>query len=53
MLGDNLTESRDSRVFGPLPLGLIMGKVLAKNYPAHGNGFEWMENGLKRPETVT
>lgn len=27
--GDNLEWSRDSRLFGPLPLGLVKGKVLA------------------------
>jgi mitochondrial inner membrane protease subunit 1 len=27
--GDNLDWSRDSRLFGPLPLGLVRGKVLA------------------------
>lgn len=27
--GDNLEWSRDSRSFGPLPLGLVKGKVLA------------------------
>ena len=29
-LGDNQTESRDSRLYGPLPLGLINGKVIAR-----------------------
>lgn len=27
--GDNLEWSRDSRLFGPLPLGLVRAKVLA------------------------
>lgn len=27
--GDNLEWSRDSRLFGPLPLGLVKAKVLA------------------------
>ncbi|KAL8817021.1 MAG: hypothetical protein Q9223_004072 [Gallowayella weberi] len=31
VLGDNLTESRDSRTYGPVPLGLVTGKVVAKN----------------------
>ncbi|KAL8947742.1 MAG: hypothetical protein Q9222_006015 [Ikaeria aurantiellina] len=50
VLGDNLTESRDSRVYGPLPLGLIQGKVIAKNLP--GFDFAWLENNLKRPAPV-
>ncbi|KAH7380318.1 peptidase S24/S26A/S26B/S26C [Phaeosphaeria sp. MPI-PUGE-AT-0046c] len=31
--GDNLDWSRDSRLFGPLPLGLVKGKVLAVCWP--------------------
>ncbi|OAK95444.1 LexA/Signal peptidase [Phaeosphaeriaceae sp. SRC1lsM3a] len=31
--GDNLEWSRDSRLFGPLPLGLVKGKVLAVCWP--------------------
>ncbi|KAK4539174.1 hypothetical protein LTR36_001174 [Oleoguttula mirabilis] len=30
VVGDNLTWSRDSRIFGPLPLALVTGKVLAR-----------------------
>ncbi|KAK1780392.1 mitochondrial inner membrane protease [Copromyces sp. CBS 386.78] len=30
VVGDNLTASRDSRTFGPVPLALIRGKVFAK-----------------------
>ena len=33
VLGDNQPESRDSRFYGPLPLGLIRGKVIAKYWP--------------------
>ncbi|KAK5117761.1 hypothetical protein LTR85_008736 [Meristemomyces frigidus] len=33
VVGDNLTWSRDSRMFGPLPLALVTGKVLAKCSP--------------------
>lgn len=29
VVGDNLAHSRDSRIFGPLPLALIKGKVVA------------------------
>ncbi|KAF2278568.1 LexA/Signal peptidase [Westerdykella ornata] len=31
--GDNLDWSRDSRLFGPLPLALVYGKVLAVIFP--------------------
>lgn len=31
--GDNLPHSLDSRAYGPVPLGLVKGKVLAKLYP--------------------
>ncbi|KAF2822296.1 LexA/Signal peptidase [Ophiobolus disseminans] len=31
--GDNLEWSRDSRLFGPVPLGLVTGKVLAVMLP--------------------
>lgn len=27
VVGDNLAYSRDSRFFGPLPMGLIIGKI--------------------------
>jgi hypothetical protein len=30
VLGDNLSGSRDSRIYGPIPLALVMGKVVAK-----------------------
>lgn len=33
VVGENLTWSRDSRMFGPLPLALVTGKVLAKCSP--------------------
>jgi len=29
LVGDNMAASRDSRMFGPLPLALVRGKVLA------------------------
>ncbi|CAK7265318.1 hypothetical protein SEPCBS119000_001451 [Sporothrix epigloea] len=32
LVGDNLPASRDSRTFGPVPLGLVRGKVIAKNW---------------------
>jgi len=31
--GDNNTESRDSRNYGPVPLGLIRGRVIARVWP--------------------
>jgi len=31
--GDNFTESRDSRNYGPVPLGLVRGRVVARLYP--------------------
>ena len=45
LVGDNLTVSRDSRDFGPVPLALVKGKVLATLFP-----FKWIESGLKRVE---
>ncbi|KAJ3014292.1 UNVERIFIED_CONTAM: hypothetical protein HDU68_000350 [Siphonaria sp. JEL0065] len=32
--GDNLNHSIDSRTYGPLPMGLLKGKVLCKLWPA-------------------
>lgn len=40
--GDNLDWSRDSRVFGPLPLGLIRGKVMAVILPVRA--WKWFGN---------
>lgn len=40
--GDNLTESRDSRMYGPVPMGLIRGKVVARWWPW---GEEWRLEG--------
>jgi len=31
--GDNTTDSRDSRNYGPLPIGLIQGQVVARVWP--------------------
>ncbi|KAL8888959.1 MAG: hypothetical protein Q9215_003691 [Flavoplaca cf. flavocitrina] len=47
ILGDNLTESRDSRTYGPIPLGLINGKVVAKRNFLFL--FERLRNNLQRP----
>ena len=43
--GDNLPESRDSRTYGPLPVGLIKGKVIAKVWPL--GEAKWIENNLQ------
>ncbi|KAJ6119605.1 hypothetical protein N7523_003885 [Penicillium sp. IBT 18751x] len=43
LVGDNLPWSRDSRQFGPVPLGLINGKVVARLWPK----LEWVENTLQ------
>ena len=52
VLGDNLTESRDSRVYGPIPLALVRGKATLKNYFGFGSGYAVFENTLKRPATT-
>ncbi|KJZ70250.1 hypothetical protein HIM_10364 [Hirsutella minnesotensis 3608] len=44
IVGDNLTASRDSRMFGPIPLALIQGKVVAKVLPWRER--HWIKNGL-------
>jgi len=41
--GDNLPYSRDSRYYGPVPLALVRGKVVARL----NRGAEWMKNPLK------
>ena len=52
-MGDNLPFSKDSRVYGPLPLALITGKVVAKGYPVFSllfDGFapfQRVENNMK------
>ncbi|KAF2867704.1 peptidase S24/S26A/S26B/S26C, partial [Massariosphaeria phaeospora] len=45
--GDNLEWSRDSRVFGPVPLALIQGKVVAVLWP--WDGIKWLGGGLQEP----
>ncbi|KAK9893680.1 LexA/Signal peptidase [Cystobasidium minutum MCA 4210] len=32
-VGDNLSNSTDSRAYGPVPLGLIRGKIIARLWP--------------------
>ncbi|KAL2075472.1 hypothetical protein VTL71DRAFT_415 [Oculimacula yallundae] len=45
VVGDNLPWSRDSRHFGPMPMALIKGKVVAKVFPLKER--RWLENGLE------
>ncbi|KAF2165436.1 hypothetical protein M409DRAFT_24286 [Zasmidium cellare ATCC 36951] len=48
VVGDNMLHSRDSRMFGPLPLALISGKVMAKvDRPGTLPGFSWIEHGFQ------
>lgn len=42
--GDNLPDSRDSREYGPVPLALVKGKVIAKVWPL--GEVKWIPNGL-------
>ncbi|KAK3327875.1 peptidase S24/S26A/S26B/S26C [Cercophora scortea] len=44
LIGDNLDASRDSRLFGPVPLGLVRGKILAIFQPFRS--FEWVKNPM-------
>ncbi|XP_029124330.1 mitochondrial ATP-independent inner membrane protease subunit 1a [Elaeis guineensis] len=37
--GDNIYDSRDSRHFGPVPYGLIQGRVFYRVWPPEGFGF--------------
>ncbi|CZS95698.1 related to IMP1 Protease, mitochondrial [Rhynchosporium agropyri] len=45
VVGDNFPYSRDSRHFGPLPMALIRGKVVAKVFPWRER--RWIEDGLE------
>ncbi|KAL4943589.1 hypothetical protein BDV06DRAFT_221046 [Aspergillus oleicola] len=45
LAGDNLPWSRDSRTYGPLPMGLINGKIIARVWPP--TKMKWVENTLK------
>ncbi|KAI0491110.1 peptidase S24/S26A/S26B/S26C [Xylaria cf. heliscus] len=56
IVGDNLPWSRDSRDFGPIPLALIKGKVIAKVSLSGLNPMNWftkLENGLQKPADIT
>lgn len=43
--------SRDSRYFGPVPLALIRGKVIATMRPF--SEFKWITNSMERAENPT
>ncbi|PYH82582.1 putative mitochondrial inner membrane protease subunit 1 [Aspergillus uvarum CBS 121591] len=45
LAGDNLPWSRDSRNYGPIPMGLINGKIVARVWPP--SRMMWVENTLK------
>ena len=47
VVGDNMKDSLDSRHWGPLPMALIKGKVIAKMFP--WNERKWIENGIETP----
>ncbi|KAI1824756.1 LexA/Signal peptidase [Xylaria intraflava] len=52
IVGDNLPWSRDSRDFGPIPLALIRGKVIARGSLSGLNPMNWflkVDNGLQKP----
>lgn len=44
LVGDNLGNSLDSRHYGPIPLGLVKGKVVARIFPS----FTWLPNAFHR-----
>ncbi|PWN93178.1 LexA/Signal peptidase [Acaromyces ingoldii] len=41
--GDNLGNSTDSRIYGPVPLGLVQGVIVAKVWPR----FSWLGNNIR------
>ncbi|KAK4203650.1 putative mitochondrial inner membrane protease subunit 1 [Triangularia verruculosa] len=57
LVGDNLPASNDSRIFGPVPLGLIRSKVIASMEPSFQRGpfanFQWVKNPMTRDEPPT
>lgn len=42
LTGDNLANSTDSRHYGPVPLGMVKGKVIARVYPSP----RWLTSNL-------
>ncbi|KAL1986505.1 hypothetical protein VTN96DRAFT_6264 [Rasamsonia emersonii] len=45
LAGDNLPWSRDSRNYGPVPLGLVNGKIIARVWPP--SKIQWVTNTLQ------
>ncbi|KAF7959622.1 hypothetical protein EAE96_001238 [Botrytis aclada] len=45
VVGDNLEWSRDSRMFGPIPMALIKGKIIARVLPWSER--KWFDNDLQ------
>ncbi|KAF8477134.1 peptidase S24/S26A/S26B/S26C [Kalaharituber pfeilii] len=43
IVGDNLPHSLDSRKYGPIPLGLIRAKAIARLWPK----MNWLDNSFK------
>ncbi|KDE08526.1 hypothetical protein MVLG_01305 [Microbotryum lychnidis-dioicae p1A1 Lamole] len=43
LAGDNMSNSIDSRDYGPVPLGLLRGKVVARVWPNPG----WLEPNVR------
>ncbi|GFZ51861.1 hypothetical protein JCM24511_09629 [Saitozyma sp. JCM 24511] len=46
LAGDNMSNSTDSRMYGPVPLAIIKGKVLARVYP----NFKWLDDPIREVE---
>ncbi|KFA64254.1 hypothetical protein S40285_06747 [Stachybotrys chlorohalonatus IBT 40285] len=51
VVGDNLAASRDSRAFGPLPLGLVRGRLFAQVLPWSQR--RWIDTGLQKVASET
>ena len=47
VMGDNLGWSRDSRTYGSIPVGLVIGRVVARK---EGWVWRWVGNGLEDVE---
>ena len=50
IVGDNLPQSRDSRMFGPLPMALIQGKAIRRFNPWWNLLAPCKLDGLSDPE---
>lgn len=48
LTGDNLANSTDSRHYGPVPMALIKGRVMARLYPS----MHWYGSALKKVPKV-